>query len=278
MPELPEVETVRNRLKKELINKKIMKVNIIYKNIIAEPTIEEFIKGIENKTIKDIKRLGKWLIFEFDDVALLSHLRMEGKYSISKLDKKLEKHEHVIFELNDGNKLIYKDTRKFGRMHLKKLDEVYNTKPLTNVGLEPFDKNMTVKYLRDKFGNKGLPIKTLLLDQSILAGLGNIYVNEVLFASKINPLEQSKDLSDNDLQNIIDNSIRILNKAIKEGGTTIHSYESFNGETGSYQDNLYVHGKKVCRVCGSKIEKIKVNGRGTYYCTNCQQKKVDKDK
>ena len=278
MPELPEVETVKNKLKQKILNKKIESIEIIYSNIITDITIEQFKKKLKNQTFKNIKRLGKWLIFETEDYAMLSHLRMEGKYIIKEKNKSLEKHEHIVFNLDDNTKLIYKDTRKFGKIYLKNKNEIYNTKPLSNVGLEPFDKNMNVDYLYNKFKNKSIPIKTALLDQTIIAGLGNIYDNEVLFLSKVNPTIQAKDVSKKQLQAIIDNSIKILNQAIELGGTTVKSYESLNGEHGGFQENLYVYGKENCKICNTKIEKIKQNGRGTHYCPKCQPKKVDKIK
>ena len=235
MPELPEVRTVASVLKRNLLNKKITNIKIIYPKII-EPDSLDF-KNLIGKELTDIKTKGKFLIFTFEDLYLVSHLRMEGKYFIKKLDEKIEKHEHIIFEFGILS-VRYHDTRKFGRMFLTK--DLKNYKSLEKIGLEPFDKKLTNEMLKNNLNSK-LPIKELLLDQSIIAGLGNIYVNEVLFASNINPLKKGEDISLNECQKIIDNSISILNKAIKYGGTTIKSYTSSLGVTGSYQDYLMVH-------------------------------------
>lgn len=273
MPELPEVETVRRTLKTKINNKKIIAVEIFYPNIIVEPSVEEFKKNLIFQTIMDIKRKGKWLMFELTDYYLLSHLRMEGKYNLKSINDKIEKHEHVNFIFDDNTCLRYKDTRKFGKMYLYSKDEVLNKKPLNELGLEPWDDNLNINYLKNKYMNKRLPIKTILLDQGIITGIGNIYADEILFLSQINPLKKCCDLNDTELKNIITNTRNILNKAIDDGGTTIRSYESSEGVHGNFQKNLLVHNKdgEKCVNCNSKIIKIKVNGRGTYYCPKCQK-------
>ncbi len=270
MPELPEVETVKETLKKQILNKKIIDVQVYYNNIIAYPKVEEFINNLKEQTIIDIKRRGKWLMFELNDYYLLSHLRMEGKFYI-KTNEPLSKHQHVVFKFED-EELRYHDTRKFGKMYLYKKDEVYNNKPLNELGYEPFDDNLNVKYLKEKYKNKKTPIKTVILDQRIITGLGNIYADEVLFLSKINPLTKACELNEKELQAIIDNSKIVLEKAIELGGTTIKSYESSEGVHGRFQNELLVHTKKNCPNCNSDILKIRVGGRGTYYCPCCQKK------
>lgn len=272
MPELPEVETVKETLKRQVLNKRIIDVKVNYTNIIEYPDIDIFKKNIKNQTIHDIQRRGKWLIFCLDDYCLLSHLRMEGKYFIREKNDNYNKHEHIGFIFDDNSELRYQDTRKFGRMHLIKKDELYTKKPLNELGLEPWDKDLTNNYLKEKYKNKKLPIKTVILDQSIIVGIGNIYADEVLFLSRINPLKKSYLLSDKELNNIIDNTKIILEKAIDEGGTTIRSYTSSEGVHGRFQHSLLVHNHEgdKCPNCKSTIIKIKVGGRGTYYCPNCQ--------
>ena len=194
---------------------------------------------------------------------------MEGKYFYTDLEE-INKHEHVIFTLNNNKLLKYKDVRKFGVMYLVKKDKLFIDTPLSKLGYEPFDNKLTVSYLRDKFKNKKIAIKTVLLDQEIISGLGNIYDDEVLFKSRINPLKKANLLSDLEIELIIKSSKEILSDAIKYGGTTIRSYTSSLGVSGSYQDKLLVHTKKSCVYCKSKIEVIKIGGRSTYYCPNCQ--------
>lgn len=272
MPELPEVETVRQGLKKLLLGRIIKRVCVYYDGIIEYPSVLEFTSNIENQRINDIDRYGKWLIFVLDDYYLLSHLRMEGKYFIKDASDELNKHEHVVFKLDNDSELRYMDVRKFGKMHLIPKDKIKDIGPLIDLGLEPWDKKLDISYLRDKYKNKKLPIKSVLLDQSIIVGIGNIYADEILFLAKINPYVRAMDLSDNDLFNIIKYTKEILEKAIREGGTTIRSYSSVNGVHGLFQQELNVHSREgeKCPVCGSKIIKVKIGGRGTYYCEKCQ--------
>lgn len=270
MPELPEVETVRNTLKKQILGEKIKKIKILYDGIIASD-ITFFKQNILNQEFIDIKRLGKFLIFELTDYYLVSHLRMEGKYFIKRIDDVIEKHEHIIFYLNNKT-LRYHDTRKFGKMYLVLKDRLFLDTPLSKLGLEPWDEKLDSNYLKEKY-HQNVAIKTLLLDQSVIAGIGNIYADEILFMSHINPNKKGKELSEKDLNNIISNTRIVLNKAIEKGGTTIRSYTSSLGVIGHFQDDLFVHnclGMK-CMKCGTMIVKIKVNGRGTYYCPKCQE-------
>ena len=273
MPELPEVETVRKSLKEKLIGKKILSCEVYYDNIIEYPSIENFKHNITNQTINDIQRQGKWLKFILDDYYLLVHLRMEGKFFFRNNNEQLYKHEHIVFKLNDNTEFRYMDVRKFGKMHLIEKENINKIGPLTKIGLEPWDDKLTISYLQEKYKNKKLPIKTALLDQSIIAGIGNIYANEILFASCINPTRESSTLNNIELQSIIDNTKIILEKAITMGGSTIHSYTSVDGVTGLFQQELLVHTRKdePCKKCGNNIQKIIIGGRGTYYCSNCQK-------
>ena len=273
MPELPEVETVRKALLKKNLNKTIKSINIIYPKIFVYPNVEEVERIIKNQQIINISRYGKWLIFELTSYYLLSHLRMEGKYIYRNLNEPTTKHELVSFMFNDYE-LRYLDVRKFGKMYLLNKEDLYsNISPLSKLGLEPWNEKLTTEYLKDKYLKKTLPIKTVLLDQSIITGIGNIYADEILFLSKINPYTKAKDLVDNDLSNIIKNTKKVLEKAISEGGTTIRSYTSEEGITGKFQNDLYVHKRENedCKICSTKIKKDKINGRGTYYCPNCQK-------
>ena len=272
MPELAEVETVRNVLKKRILNKKIKDVKIIYGKMI-DNDLDEFKTILINNEFKDIKRIGKWLIFELNNHYLLSHLRMEGKYFIKNSNEEYAKHEHVIIEFNDGTDLRYHDTRKFGVMKLVKKEDLYNTEEIVSLGIEANSDKLTSEYLLDKFKGKTMPIKTTLLDQTIISGLGNIYVDEVLFASLINPLRKTNTITKEECENIISSSKRILTKAIEEGGTTIRSYTSSLGVTGNYQNYLCVHKKEGCPCinCGTLIKRIKVGGRSTYFCEKCQK-------
>lgn len=272
MPELPEVETVRRALLLKLKGRKIKDLTVLHNNVFQDQDVEKIKKQIKGQSITDILRRGKWLEFVLDDYYLLSHLRMEGKYIYRKLDEKVEKHQLVLFNIDDEFSLRYRDVRKFGKMYLVKKNEL-DKSPLAKLGLEPWDENLNIFYLKDKYKNKSLPIKTVLLDQEIVVGIGNIYADEILFLSKINPYKKAKELSDEELLHIIDNTRKVLDKAIEDGGTTIRSYTSEEGVTGNNQNNLYVHQRQgeECLICKTKIIKDRIGGRGTYYCPKCQK-------
>ena len=271
MPELPEVETVKETLKRKVLNKVIAKCYVYYDKIIEEPSVSDFKKKVINQRINDITRHGKWLVFHLDDYVLLSHLRMEGNCPRNK-------HEHIIFSFTDGTDLRYQDTRKFGRMLLIDKDQIASCRVFKDLGLDPWDPKLTNNYLKDKYAKKRLPIKTVILDQSIITGIGNIYADEILFLSKINPLTKVNLLQDDDLDNIIINTKKVLGKAIEQGGTTIRSYTSDLGVTGRFQNELNVHCREheKCHICQHEIVKIKVGGRGTYYCPYCQVARGEK--
>lgn len=273
MPEKPEVITVAKKLEKQLLGKKIIKAKVYHNNIVEKPSVNDFETKIKGQTIHSITTRGKWIVISLDTDYLLSHLRMEGKFFFRDKGTEKGKHEHVIIELDNDKDFRFADVRKFGKMMLIPKDELLTTKQYKTLGLEPWDKTLNVKYLRDKYKNKRIPIKTTLLDQTIIAGIGNIYADEILFLSRINPLTEPNKLKNKDLDNIIKNTISVLDKAISEGGTTIRSYTSEEGVTGLFQNSLNVHSKKGenCPNCKSIIEKTKVGGRGTYFCPKCQK-------
>ena len=272
MPEIAEVETVRNTLKKRILGKKIKDVNIIYSKII-ETDLNEFKNILIGNTFSNIKRIGKYLIFELDKHYLISHLRMEGKYFLKKSEEPIAKHEHIIFTFMDNTDLRYHDTRKFGRMALVLKEHLYDYEGIKKQGIEPIDDKLTKEYLFNKFKKKMLPMKTLLLDQTIISGLGNIYADEVLFDAQVSPFKLGKDITLEECEKIKNSSKKIILKAISEGGTTIRSYTSSLGVTGRFQQYLKAHKQegKPCIECGSIIKKAKINGRSTYYCENCQK-------
>ena len=238
-----------------------------------ESDIIEFKNNLLGLEFTDILRKGKWLLFEIGDYYLCSHLRMEGKYFIKDSNDEINKHEHVIFTFEDNTDLRYHDTRKFGRMNLVLKKDIDTVEGVRKQGIEPIDSNLSKEYLYENFKKRRLPMKTLLLDQTIISGLGNIYADEVLFASSINPLKVGSDITLEECQRIVDSSKKIIEEAIKCGGTTIKSYTSSLGVTGRFQQNLMAHKREneECKNCHSIIKRIVVGGRSTYYCENCQK-------
>lgn len=276
MPELPEVETVRRTLETKIIDEEIVNVDIFYLPVIENVDSVEFKNSLINEKIKEIKRYGKYLIFVLEHVSIISHLRMEGKFFLKNKDEEKDIHEHVIFTFKSGLTLRYHDTRKFGKMALvntTNFKEIMEYKALKKLGPEANSDFLTVDYLYSKLVNKKDPIKTALLNQEILAGIGNIYADEVCFLSRLHPLIPCNKLTIEDVENIVKYSKYVLAGAIKAGGTTIRSYTSSLGVTGRFQLELHVHTKEnePCEVCGRKIQKIFVGGRGTYFCDVCQK-------
>lgn len=274
MPEIAEVRTVARTLNERIVGKRIIGVTINYSKII-DGDAKEFEKIVKDKHILSVDNYGKWLFFSLGEYTIMSHLRMEGKYFIKEITEPFEKHEHIIFHLEDGTDLRYHDTRKFGRMRIVKTDEIYKTPEISKLGIEPDNKALTGEYLYNMVHNSYLPIKTLLLDQSIINGLGNIYANEVLFAAGIHPETLGNKITLNDAKKMVEGAKVIIAKATEMGGTTIRSYTSSLGVYGSYQSELMVQSRdnEKCKVCGSDIHKIRVGGRGTYFCPKCQKKK-----
>jgi len=265
MPELPEVENVIRSLVKKVKDKKIIGVEIITPSIIYNRF--DFIELVGNKTIKTLERRGKYIIVRLDEGNLLIHLRMTGKLLF---DGIVSKHTHLRFDLMDGNYLLYNDVRKFGRisyMSNKEL-EIYLA---TKVGLEPA--LMEYTDFKNKLMHKGGPIKKNLLDQTIIAGIGNIYADEILYASGLHPLFETKSLLEADLSNLYLNIREILEKATEAGGSTIRDYVNGNGTAGEYQDAHKVYGRsgKKCDHCGCILEKTKVVGRTSTFCPICQR-------
>lgn len=274
MPELPEVETVRRGLESLIIGKTMISVEVRCPKLIKNVDVSEFESVLVNQTFRKIRRFGKYLYLDLDDYTIVSHLRMEGKYHYYDEYTHPTKHDHVIFSFSDESMLMYNDTRQFGTLELVKKEDEGSLKGIAKLGYEPFDQEMTGDYLYNKAKSRTITIKQFLLDQSIIVGLGNIYVDEVLFSVKIHPQTKVNKLKKKDFGLIIEASKNVLTKAIKLGGTTIHSFLSVGNLSGKFQNQLQVYGrdKQPCVVCQTPIEKIKVGGRGTHFCPKCQKK------
>lgn len=265
MPELPEVENVIRSLVKRLSGKKIESVDVITPSIVYNRN--DFVDLVKEKTIVTLDRRGKYIIIKLDEGNLLVHLRMTGKLL---LNGDIGKHTHLIISLSDESQLIYNDVRKFGRINYltnKELEIYLDTK----VGLEPG--LMEFKEFKNRLMNKKGPLKKILLDQTIVAGIGNIYADEILFASGIHPLIETDRLNDEDYRILYANIKDILEKAILAGGSTIRDYVNGDGTAGGFQEAHQVYGRagKECNVCGCILEKIKIAGRTTVYCPICQR-------
>ena len=270
MPELPEVETVRQTLLRLVKDEIIEDVDCFVERII-KMDIQAFKKRLIGQRIHTIDRIGKHLMFMLDTDVLIIHLRMEGRFYLKDKADLINKHEHVVFHLSHGHILTYHDVRKFGTMHLVDKANYKHEYPINHVGLEPWDIDPRAFY--ETIKTRKLEIKTLLLDQHLISGLGNIYVDETLFLANIHPMRPGTSLSVFDVEKIISSARCVLHEAIKQGGTTIRTFEAMDGVHGRFQNILNVHTKKgqPCQVCGTTIIKMKVKGRGTYVCPTCQK-------
>lgn len=280
MPELPEVETVRRTLEQLVLHKEIERVSVTWPKIIKKPSeVEQFKDALVGQVIEGIGRRGKFLIIYTTDFALVSHLRMEGRYGLYSPDEEIDKHTHVIFYFTDKTQLRYRDVRKFGTMHLFKKGEESEALPLSQLGPEPFSEEFTIERLKHMLGKTERSIKTVLLDQKVVVGLGNIYVDEALFRAGIHPERSANSLTKKELIQLHHEIVQTLQEAVDKGGSTVRSYVNSQGQIGMFQLELFVYGRKgeACKTCSSELERIVVGGRGTVFCPKCQkQKKLKK--
>lgn len=284
MPELPEVENIKRGLIKKVINKKIISVEISeivasshknQKRAIVKDNLEIFKKNLIGKTILDLTRRGKYLYFTLEKGYLVTHFGMTGAYFVVKEEKDIKnknyyKHRHIIFNFETGEKMCFCDIRRFSE--LRYLDDISTFKPFQQMAPEPFYHDSLKKFL-DKLNEKkylNKEIKALLLDGSVFCGCGNIYACEVLYKEKINPLTFSKNLSEEDKKRIFISLKEILEFSIEKGGSTISDYVNSEGEKGNMQNYLKIYGKKVCPL-GHATKNIKIKGRSTYFCPECQK-------
>ncbi|WP_411953631.1 DNA-formamidopyrimidine glycosylase [Alkalibacillus sp. S2W] len=273
MPELPEVETIRRTLEQLVVGRTITDLTVFYPGIIKEPDDQNQFKTVlTGQKIESIDRLGKFLLFQLTDDVLVSHLRMEGKYGVYHKDTPLESHNHISFHLDDEKELRYKDVRKFGTMHVKPKGTELTTPPISKLGVEPFSEVFTVEYLYDRLQKTTRLIKPTLLDQSIVTGLGNIYVDEVLFYSRLHPERVAHTITYQECEALHQAIVTVLSRAIEKGGTSIRTYLNSIGEIGLFQLELAVYDQtdQPCVSCHQPIVKTKIGGRGTHFCPNCQ--------
>ena len=274
MPELPEVETVRRGLEKLILGKKILNIDIRYPKMI-KTDLHEFQKEMPGQVIQSMGRRGKYLLFYLSDKVLISHLRMEGKYFYYPDQVPERKHAHVLIHFEDGETLVYEDVRKFGTMELlapELLEAYFISKKL---GPEPTEKDFDLGSFKLALKKSKKPIKSHLLDQTLVAGLGNIYVDEVLWRAKVHPSRTSNSLTAQEARKVHDETINVLGQAVEKGGSTIRTYTNAFGEDGTMQEFHQVYDKagQACSSCETIIEKIQLGGRGTHFCPKCQRRK-----
>lgn len=273
LPELPEVETVRRGLNRLVKGKVISKVEVTYAPMI-KTGVDAFCQDLIGQEILDVDRRGKYLLIYLTDHVLISHLRMEGKYNFFADQVPANKHFHAFFTFIDGSTLVYQDVRKFGTMELLGKADVDAYFISRKIGPEPTEEDFDLEEFAKKLAKSKKPIKSHLLDQSLVAGLGNIYVDEVLFKAKVHPAQTSNQLSTDQVADLRQATIEVLQLGIEKGGSTIRTYKNALGMDGTMQDYLQVYGKtgQACPRCQTEIVKIQLGGRGTHFCPKCQVK------
>lgn len=287
MPELPEVETVRLQLRRKVVGKIIDSVEVFHSKTVAhDETIDDRLRG---KTIRDIDRVSKLMIVSFkneNDLYLLAHLKMTGQFffvdgrgdvsggghSMTAADTDLPtKHTRVTFHFTDGSALHFNDMRLFGYTKLASRDEMELAR--SKFGPEPIHPEFDCQWFTEKLRKRNTPVKAALLDQSFVAGLGNIYVDEALFRVGVRPMRRASRLSKGEAAALCAAASDVMNESIKVGGTTFQHFVDTGGDNGNFTDYLQVFGQqgKPCPRCGDTIKKTRCAGRGTHYCPGCQR-------
>ena len=283
MPELPEVETIMRGISPFLEGATIKKIKLNRADL-RWPFPENFASRLKEAKVLNLKRRSKYILVELSTGdTLLIHLGMSGKILVSgsKIGKyfyessKVSNHNHVIFELNDGTIITYNDPRRFGVMDLAETEDLKNHKFLKKLGPEPLGNNFNSDYLITKLSKKESPIKNVLLNQSVIAGLGNIYVCEALFMSGILPMKKASKISKNKCEELVRNIRTVLTSAIDAGGSSLKDFTDIQGNLGYFQFEFYVYGREneYCKIknCGCKIKRISQSGRSSFYCPSCQR-------
>lgn len=274
MPELPEVETVRRVVERQIKGASILSVEVINNHVIAYPDEGSFVSSLVGEKIDRMDRRGKFLSIVFDSQdRLFIHLRMTGCLIVAPPEYLREKHTHLVIGLSNGKELRYIDPRRFGRFWFIRKGEDSSITGVDKLGIEPF--NLTPLFLKENYGKRNKPIKEMLLDQTIIAGIGNIYSDEILFSSCINPEERCKDLDDSDWIILSKKIPETMEWAIRENDISDADY--LNGKGRDYRNTpfLSVYGREgeKCKRCSTILKKTVVGGRSSVYCPLCQKRK-----
>lgn len=286
MPELPEVETVRLTLTPQLLGRTVRAVSVLHPDVVAGPgvTPETFRERLTGATFTALRRRGKYLVMTLrapeGPVRMILHLRMTGRLTVVDPREEVPKHTHLRFALDDGRELRFTDPRRFGRAHLLCGAAVSaadgGPKGLGTLGPEPLGRGFGKKELGERLAGRKARLKTLLLDQTIVAGVGNIYADETLFRAGLHPARRACDLDDADVGRLCRSLRSVLRQAIGQGGTTIRDYVDGRGRRGEFVLSLRVYGREgePCVECGGPVERAVVAGRSTHFCPRCQPLKA----
>jgi formamidopyrimidine-DNA glycosylase len=271
MPELPEVEVIRRGLVPRLVGRRVLGLALGPNSLRRQSPAPELRRWLRGRRILNLSRRGKYLIFHLEGgVRLLVHLGMTGRLLLGGAPFPPLPHVHLVFELEDNLELAFQDVRRFGQVLL--FPPGTPLTPLMQVGREPFSPQVTAAWLADQARGRSRPLKNFLLDGRVLAGIGNIYACEILFAARLHPATPVSRLSPAAWQRLLKETRRILKAAIAKGGTTVSDYLNSRGETGQFQLELQVYGRggEPCPRCGAAVQRLVQAGRSTFFCPVCQ--------
>lgn len=274
MPELPEVETIRQILEPQIKGSVITSVTVNHPEVVAHPTADEFCKAVMGQEISAMTRRGKFLILPLKNGSrLILHLRMTGCLLVTPPDYPIEKHTHIIMQLNSGMELRFSDARRFGRFWLIQSGEKDTYSGISKLGLEPLSCECNAEYLKSKFGKRKKKIKECLLDQSVIAGIGNIYSDEILFRAKICPTRSADSLMVKEWERLAEMIPECLSYFIEKNRIEQEDYLQTGGQ--DYRNTpflqVYGHAGEPCPNCGETLVRVVISGRSSVYCPNCQQ-------
>ncbi len=269
MPELPEVETVKNELLPHVIGRRITGVTLLWEGIVKEPAPDEFRTGVIGQTITEISRRGKYLSLSLSGGdTLIIHLKMTGSLIVKKNNEEPPKYTRAVIHLDNDTDIAFRDPRKFGVLRLVK----DRNSIIGKLGPEPFDEDFTPQVLSRILVKRKTPMKALLCEQHLIAGIGSMYADEALFAIKVHPVKSGESLSQEEIEHLYQAIREILWEAIENKGASVDTYYRPDGTKGTaqYQFKVAHRFKEPCCTCGTPIERIKVRGRGSYFCPKCQ--------
>jgi len=271
MPELPEVEVVKEGLKQIIGDKPRITAVEFLRADLRTPLPHKARAALVGQTVLALHRRAKYIILETENFRVVSHLGMTGSWRLS--HDKPGPHDHIVLELSGGQRLVYRDPRRFGVFDIVPSAKFAKDKRFTHLGPEPFSKEFSEDYLFSLSRNKKVPVKNFLMDQRVVVGVGNIYASEALFLSGISPLVQAQKVTRQRYKQLVGDVRKILKKAIAKGGSTIRDFASTGGEDGGYQQAHKVYGRdgEPCRKCGTPIKSQFLAGRNTFWCVKCQK-------
>lgn len=271
MPELPEVEITKQGIFPHVINQSIEKIDIHHRSL--RYPVSDALTLMEGLTIVDVSRRAKYLLIHAEGFYLLIHLGMSGSLRVSEPNEPRKKHDHLVFKLSNGKELRYHDPRRFGFVQIYRGDEI--PEYLTKLAPEPLSDDFNDAYFKKIIHNRKQPIKSFIMDQKYVVGVGNIYANEALFMSNINPEIPACDLKPKQQKLLLESIKKVLSQAIMQGGTTLKDFIQPDGTHGYFAQSLSVYGrdKAECITCGAEIQKIIIGQRSTFFCPVCQSRK-----